>query len=174
MVFGVTGALLSPLFGYLTRHTSQVVFIVFMLMVSISNSILMLTWIPNPKNPVIIFYMAIAFGISQAYANGQVRSLFIIHISPNKSVYCFATLFQTLGFLSGFLLSLLSCTNIKLIFYFCLVAFSLICYIILIWRENRYAIEKTLLRQIDVIDNSTNTEYIASQYDMSKNIDIKF
>jgi hypothetical protein len=84
--------------------------------------------------------------------------LYILHVSDDKSVFCFATLFQTIGFLIGFLFSLLACTREKLIFYFCLSAFSLICYLILIWRENRFSSVINSDRPMLFSDNSTNTE----------------
>ena len=158
MVFGLTGCILSPIFGYLTKHISQAALIVFMLMVSISNSIFMLAWSPSSQYLYVIFIVAMAFGISQSYANGQVRGLYILHVSEDKSVFCFATLFQTVGFLIGFLFSLLTCTRIKLIFYFCLSAFSLICYLVLIWRENRSDIVLKSDSLILFSDNCTNTE----------------
>ena len=135
MVFGAVGAVLSPFFGYLTRFTTHAPFIVFMLMCSICNSIFLLTWTPDVEKLYVIFFVAITFGISQAYANGQVRGLFILYITTNKSVFCFSTLFQTLGFCTGFVLSLLTCTQTKLIVYFVLCSISLICFILLIIRD---------------------------------------
>ena len=124
----------------------------------------MLTWTPNPNNLYVIFFMAIGFGLSQSYANGQVRGLFIVHISNNKCVFCFATLFQTLGFCTGFLFSLLTCTYVKVYFYFSLASASLICYIFLIWRENtqnmgKISDEKILVaNEIDLRDKITKEE----------------
>ena len=153
MVFGAVGAILSPIFGYLTRFTTHAPFIVFMLMCSICNSIFLLTWTPDVEKLYIIFMVAIAFGISQAYANGQVRGLFIIYITTNKTVFCFATLFQTIGFCTGFVLSLVTCTQTKLIIYFVICLISLICFITLCIRD-----KITSLNQVNQVDVSKSTE----------------
>jgi hypothetical protein len=162
MVFGATGAILSPIFGYLTKYSSQIAFMVFMLMVSIANSIFMLTWVPTQNNFHVIFIMAIAFGLSQSYANGQVRGLFLVHITDNKNVFSIASLFQTFGFFIGFLLSLLTCTKTKTFVYFGLSVLSLICYITLIVRENKLKVDEIIKEQtsiaVDLIDSATNTD----------------
>ena len=132
MVFGFTGVVLAPIYGYLTEYLTQVTFIVFMLMVSISNSIFMLTWIPDENHLYVIFFMAVAFGVSQAYGNCQLLGLYVTYITENKNIFCISNMFQNIGFLLGFLLSRFTCTYLKAYVYFSLSSLSLICYVALI------------------------------------------
>jgi hypothetical protein len=142
ITFGATGVTLAAFFGYLTKYIPQAALIVFMLMVSIANSLFMLTWTPNPNHLYVIFFMAIAFGLSQAYSTGQLISLYIIHVTENKNVFCFCNIFQNIGFLLGFLLSRFTCTYFKAYFYLSLSILSLISYIFLIFLENTELIKE--------------------------------
>ena len=137
MVFGLSGAILAALFGYLTKYIPQSTLIVFMLMVSISNSLFMLTWTPDQNHIYVIFFMAMAFGISQAYSTGQLISLYVIHVTENKNIFCFCNVFQNIGFLTGFLLSRFTCTYVKAYFYLSLSIISLISYLFIIFREKK-------------------------------------
>ena len=77
IVTGSCGTIFSILFGSIAKYIEQPILVVFMLMLSISNMVLMLYWMPNPNSLYVVFVMAIAFGINKAYYVGQLRGIVI-------------------------------------------------------------------------------------------------
>lgn len=95
--------------------------------------------------------------------------MFVLHITDNKGVFGFANAFQTIGFFVGFLLSLFTCTSVKTYVYFGLCVLSLICYILLIFRENKHKINEINLKlckqNSNILLNDTNPHiYLAPTF----------
>jgi hypothetical protein len=89
-------------------------------------------------------------------------------LTDNPSVFSAATIFQTFGFLIGFIISLVSCTNIKLYIYFGLCALSLICYLALLGIQKFKMDSSNGNRQNDE-NNSITTETKTSKEESSTN-----
>jgi hypothetical protein len=66
----------------------------------------------------------------------SIQGLFSIHLTENPSIFSAANVFQTMGFITGFTISLVACTKTKLYFYIGLSVLSLLSYLILLGLQN--------------------------------------
>jgi predicted MFS family arabinose efflux permease len=167
-VFGASGVVFSIAFGYLTKYLTQPALIVFILMISIVNSIFMLTWTPDPSELYIIFLISISFGTTRAYYIGQIRGLYSISFPQNYGAQSAASLFQAIGFALGVLISYLFCAYIKLYIILIITSLSLICYFIMIGRKNYQELhepeESKVERRLSVIADLGSKRFSATKF----------
>ena len=64
--------------SYVLKYIGTTSGIIFMLMVALCQNILILSWTPNPNQPLWVFLIVVGFAFSQSVSNGQVRGTLYI------------------------------------------------------------------------------------------------
>ena len=73
IVFGCSGIFFSFFFGYLAKYTTRFPIVIFAITISIGIGLFVISWTPNPNRIMVLFYVYIAFSITQSIISGQLR-----------------------------------------------------------------------------------------------------
>ena len=151
---------------YVLRYAGKTSGIVFMLNISLTQCIFILSWTPNQNDIYVLFLMILGFALSQSIANGQVRGLYGIYFPNNPSAFSCATIGQTLGFISGCLATMYLCVNEKVYVYTLIVIFSLVCFVTIEIRqakqrerEMKLNKQQTITFDLKTIENLDNIRF---------------
>ena len=73
VLFGLSGALLSFMFGLITKYMTVTPLIIFTQTIVLGHCVFILTWTADETSVYIVFLMTFAFSISQAVAVTQLK-----------------------------------------------------------------------------------------------------
>ncbi|CAL8144817.1 unnamed protein product [Orchesella dallaii] len=113
--YGVVDAIGSVSFGPIIKYTGRVPIFTFGALVNIAMIIVMLTWKPNPGNPVMFFVIVGFWGLGDAIWQTQINAFYGV-LFPQEEEPSFSNyrLWESLGFIIAYVFSNVLCIKIKL------------------------------------------------------------
>jgi hypothetical protein len=144
---GVLSSMLSLLMGIALKYIGLKAGIVFMLTVSATLNIFILSWTPNPDQMYAVFLLSAGFSLSQSISKGQIIGLYGIYFRDNPAAYSAFALAAPLGLFLGSLVSSYTCVYVKSYIYLFLIFLSIFSFILLEARREKKINEHKELKE---------------------------
>ncbi|CAF0872277.1 unnamed protein product [Brachionus calyciflorus] len=166
IVYGCTASLFSLILGKVLKHMGLQTAMVMMLMGALINSVFMISWTPSKDGSYVIFIMAIAFAFTNCIATAQVRAVFGIFFPANTSAYSAMNIFETIGLVTGSVISVYFCTYVKIYGYIIISVLGIFTYVYLEIRTkdktNNQIVDNQNEKNKQNSENSTKVVYMES------------
>ncbi|KAJ9588087.1 hypothetical protein L9F63_018538 [Diploptera punctata] len=134
--YGITNAFSSLAIRWLVKITGRVPAIVLAFLMHLGIFATLYLWHPNSSNRMMFFIVTIVWGLADAIWVVQIISLYGI-LCPGKEEAAFSNydLWLSLGFIGGFTISSMLCTDLKVYVMLGFLLVGMAAYIVLEWQR---------------------------------------
>ncbi|ODN04684.1 UNC93-like protein [Orchesella cincta] len=130
--YGVVDAIGSISFGPIIRYTGRITIFVFGAIVNIAMIIVMLTWTPDPDNPIMFFVVAGCWGLGDAIWQTQINAFYgVLFPQDEEPSFSNYRLWESLGFIIAYVFSNILCVKIKLYILLAVIIVGMLGYFVI-------------------------------------------